>query len=349
MIVYKGRGLGDFYLQAYRDLCAHGRHVTVKGDECVEMPEPVTFTYEQPGHCWQFIPGRRFNPFFIMAEVVWILSGLGDIEWIAHYNKQMREYNDGGKNNHGAYGIRLRRYDVSDGFGQQCPVDQIKEVVRKLKVDPTTRQAVITLWDPRLDNQPSKDIPCNNWVGYTLRNGKLDQTVTIRSNDLVWGTPHNAVQFTYLQALVAGELNMDMGRFEYVVNNLHFYKNMYPAALGAVEEMAARTPAIGAEKMSTFFTILDKEVLCLKEYEEGLRTKSGKQLEQLVKLGKENRIHSQLDTFASCFLIWNYLKRHSNPNVEWGGALVHTLPDILRRLALDFYGNSTNPLYRSIR
>jgi len=263
MRIHTGRGLGDFYYSVFRNIKANGVKVTPRGQKCIELPEPVTFVYTKPGACWMHIPGRKFNPFFALAEVVWILSGRGDIDWIAKYNEKMRDFNDGGPENHGAYGLRIRKAQTIQG-----PLDQIQYVVSKLKQDPYSRQAVISLWDPFLDNCfLSKDIPCNNLIYYSLRETQeafskvpfLDQTVVMRSNDLVWGTPYNAVQFTHLHALVAGMLGAEMGKFTYVIQNLHFYEDLYPETLAAIQEAAAYIHNPTAKEVPGFGPVTQEE------------------------------------------------------------------------------------------
>lgn len=255
MKIYSGRGLGDFYLSLIRDITNHGRQIETRGHKCLEMPEPIVLVYTEPGACWMNIPGRRFNPFFALAEVVWILGGNGNVEWISYFNSQMRRFSDGGENFHGAYGPRMRgwpgrawKFDddcnlpeshkpAHGVWGEQ--LDQIQCVVRKLQEDSNSRQAVISLWDPLRDNLIlSKDYPCNNVVYFCLRQGVLDMSVVIRSNDLVWGTPYNAVQFTHLHAYVAGLLGAQMGVFTYFVQNLHYYLHQYPETLSALLRQA---------------------------------------------------------------------------------------------------------------
>lgn len=238
MKIYSGRGLGDMYYEIIRDLTEQGRQITVRGHECIEMPHPICLEYESPGCCWMRIPGRKFNPFFALAEVIWILTGNGNVEWISYFNSAMRNFADEGNVNfHGAYGIRLRKWSVH--FANYLQVDQIHEVVKKLKEDPYSRRAVMSLWDPERDNiVKSNDYPCNNMVYHTLREGKLEQTVIIRSNDMVWGQPYNAVQFTYLHALVAGELGVKMGTFRYFIQNAHFYVNQYKPTLSNIIQRA---------------------------------------------------------------------------------------------------------------
>jgi thymidylate synthase len=258
MRVYRGNGLGDFYYALLRTITSHGREVVVRGHRCLELPEPVSLVYEKPGYCWMNIPKRRFNPFFAMAEVYWILSGDDSADWIGYYNKRMFTFRDGENDQlHGAYGKRIRKWiypavgtipgrpDEGKSWHPEY-LDQIRHVVRKLREDPNSRQAVINLWDPVRDNLiKSNDIPCNNIIYYSLRDGVLDQTVVIRSNDVVWGTPYNAVQYTHLHALVAGCLEARMGTFTYVVQNIHYYFDLYKETLANLLEKAHEPPQGG--------------------------------------------------------------------------------------------------------
>lgn len=318
------------YLQVFRDLKALGHLVTVRGHRCIEFPEPVTLVYEIPGACWFIIPNRRFNPFFSLAEVVWILSGNGNAQWIAKYNKQMMEYNDGDEDNHGAYGKRIRAWPGD--------TDQIRHVISKLRKDPCSRQAIISLWDPIRDNLPSRDIPCNNWVGYRLRNKVLHQTVLIRSNDFIWGAPYNAIQFTHLHALVAGELNAQMGTLTYVINNLHFYTNLYPAALGAIEEAAAFTGNLSSLETPGFMPVTDADFRnwTLRDINLGI-------IPEGVDYWK--------DVIPQVVGLFNYIKELPSTNVMGiaaAGDVLYRLPEPLRALAIDFYQSSHNETARAV-
>jgi len=266
---YFGAGLGAMYLQSFQAIKLEGRDITVRGQGCREMRSPVVFEYLKPGYCWMHIPGRRFNPFFALAEVVWILSGRNDVKWLAYFNSKVAQFSDDGHTFHGAYGERLRAWPrlyfpstVSDPadprYLDKVPIDQFKEVVDKLEADPVTRQAVMSLWDPARDNEPGhRDYPCNSIVYLSLRDGKLDMTVVIRSNDLIWGVPYNAVQFSHIHAYIAGWLNCRIGTLTYFIQNLHYYYDLYPDALKSVSDAAHRkdlsldfargdTPAVGA-------------------------------------------------------------------------------------------------------
>jgi thymidylate synthase len=57
-----------------------------------------------------------------------------------------------------------------------------------------------------------------------VRGDKLEWTQVIRSNDLFRGLPHNLVQFTALQEVMAGWLGIEVGDFHLVTDSLHFYE-----------------------------------------------------------------------------------------------------------------------------
>jgi thymidylate synthase len=231
MKTYKGKGLGDMYLALVREITRNGKEIPTRHGPCLELAEPVCLEYEGPGHCWMVIPGRVFNPFFALAEVVWILSGNGNVEWISYFNSNMRKFADEGKEDfHGAYGLRIRKWP--NNYCSWMHLDQIEWAVKKLQKDPYSRQAVISLWDPDRDNYiPSNDYPCNNLIYYRLRDGVLYQTVVQRSCDLIWGAPHNAVQFSHIHAYVAGALGARIGKLTYVIQNLHYYLELYKPTL----------------------------------------------------------------------------------------------------------------------
>jgi len=244
------RGLGDFYIQQFERVKLHGRDVTVRGQRCREAKAPVVFEYTCPGYCWMHIPGRRFNPFFALAEVVWILSGRNDVKWLSYFNSNVAQFSDDGVTFHGAYGDRLRKWPLYGGTAANV-TDQFQQVVNKLEADPYTRQAVMSLWDPDRDNELGhRDYPCNNIVYLSLRDGKLDMTVVIRSNDLIWGAPYNAVQFSHIHAYIAGWLNCRIGTLTYFIQNLHFYYDLYPEALVSVENASIVAPVAGCGRVA---------------------------------------------------------------------------------------------------
>lgn len=183
----------------------------------IAAPEPVHISIQRP---WERVltdPVRNANPFFHLAEFIWMMSGSNDVRFIEHYNARMREYADFGTDvHHGAYGHRWRKH-----FG----LDQIQQCRRILHEGGGSRRAYIAMWDPRTDLEPHNDLPCNVGIGLRILYGvRLDFTLFNRSNDLVWGClGANAVHMSYLHELLARSLGLKQGTYHVCSNNLHVY------------------------------------------------------------------------------------------------------------------------------
>ena len=212
------RNVNEAYDTVVPYILSHGVNEQSRNGQVLVMPEPVAICYEKPKERVLFDANRDANPFFHLMEAIWMLAGEKAAAWPVKFNKQMAEYaNDDGEYD-GAYGYRWRRH-----FG----FDQIKYVADLLRKDPTTRRAVIGMYDPRTEDAGSKDIPCNSHIYFMVRSGKLDMTVLNRSNDAVWGAfGANAVHFSVLLEVVAALAGLPIGRYWQITNNLHIYPDI---------------------------------------------------------------------------------------------------------------------------
>jgi thymidylate synthase len=226
---WKASNLNQVYLDIYNTICQEGTVVSPKGKATKELhPAVIQITNPRQRYCSS---RAGFNLPFSCAEVLWILAGRGDAEMICHYLPRFDEFRDKPwKQFHAPYGTRLRNYgyDERDEYHHPPPVDQLEQAYRKLKADPDTRQAVMVLWDVWRDNlQVSVDYPCNNWSHLMIRNGKLDWTQVVRSNDAILGMPQNIFQFTHLQEVMAGWLGVDVGTYTHFADSLHLYTDSF--------------------------------------------------------------------------------------------------------------------------
>lgn len=167
------------------------------------------------------VPWRRANPFFQIAEPVWILQGSDAAEWICRYNSRLRAYLDPADPGrfHGAYGARLRAWKDRD---------QLRDVIRQLEEDPGSRRACAVLHDPERDNPDTttNDRPCNIAAVYHLRDGALAAATFNRSNDYILGLTYtNLVQFTTIQEFLAAALGAGPGAYTHFSGSLHLYED----------------------------------------------------------------------------------------------------------------------------
>lgn len=199
-------------------LSEHGVRVSSRGMSTIELPGPTTTVYMNPMQRVLFNAKRDANPFFHLAESLWIIAGSEHAALPAMFLPSIRNYSDDGERFHGAYGFRLRY-----GFD----FDQLKAAINLLLDKRDTRQCVLSIWDPRRDmNAQTKDVPCNDMVMFKIRDGKLNMTVCNRSNDAILGAfGANAVQFSMLQEYVACAVGVDVGYYFQQSDSLHVYED----------------------------------------------------------------------------------------------------------------------------
>jgi thymidylate synthase len=233
--------------------------------ECLMIEEPVTITYTHPHERVLCNSARDCNPFFHLYEALWMLAGRDDIAPLTYYNSQYAKFVQDGDcpNANGAYGYRWRHARVWRGHeypaGESSAagfhmvghsLDQLDSIVEHLKYLPKSRRAVLQMWNVENDllnigylrDRGSNDVCCNLSVMFSIRehpyNAKigepdngvryLDMTVTNRSNDMIFGMlGANYVHFTILQEYIAARLDVRVGVYNQITNNLHVYTEKF--------------------------------------------------------------------------------------------------------------------------
>lgn len=178
------------WLAALGDILSNGRRVAPRGKMTLEIPQrTMVVDMRRPVVT---VPERSLSYRFMAAEAFWILTGDDRVETIAPYNSRIAQFSDDGVKFFGAYGPKV--------------LDQLMYVVNKLKQDPDTRQAGMTIWR---ENPPdTKDVPCTVAAFFNIRGGhKLNAHVFMRSSDAWLGVPYDVFNFSMLAHLVCGILN----------------------------------------------------------------------------------------------------------------------------------------------
>lgn len=160
--------------------------------------------------------GRGLNRRIVAAEALQLVGAFSDPDLLG---VAFEPYKEADGRFWGAYGDRI-------GY-------QLLDVVRKLRQTSETRQAIISLWNPQLDNVPFKqDYPCTLTLTFSVNpDGQLDLSVHMRSNDVWLGVPYDWGQFSVLQQTVATLIGRTLGRYRHVVDSMHLYKRNLEAAL----------------------------------------------------------------------------------------------------------------------
>lgn len=211
-----------------RNVLIYGFPVPSRNGDCKELTH-VQIKLEKPGTGYITTPERRVSVAAQIAETAWILAGRSDVEWLSRYLPRAVDFSDDGKTWRGGYGPRIRAFG-DDPLGSPG-VDQLQHVIELLKEDPNTRRAVINIYDPLADTEPGKDIPCNNWLHFLARDGKLTLHVATRSNDLMWGwSGINAFEWNILLQVVAGLTGLKPGGIVFSISSLHLYESHFGRA-----------------------------------------------------------------------------------------------------------------------
>lgn len=153
--------------------------------------------------------GRNLNLGIAAIEALQLIGGFSAPGIVTKIGPRFKEFMDGDRF-WGAYGTRIG--------------DQLRAVIYKIRDDPDTRQAVVTLWYPDMDNTIGMhDYPCTVSLKFYLRDGKLTMITDMRSSDAWLGIPYDIFQFTQLQITLAKILNVEVGVYIHQSGSLHLY------------------------------------------------------------------------------------------------------------------------------
>lgn len=210
----------------------------------------TTIVLDEPFDALPVGVGRSVSEKIAAAEAIQLIGAFSDPEWLVERVPQMQPYREPDGGFWGAYGARI-------GW-------QIRDVVEKLERDPWTRQAVVTLWEPAVDNEPDKlDYPCTVALGFTMKKTfsgfrQLDMNVTMRSNDAWLGLPYDMFQFTQLQHTVARVLEVKPGQYRHTAWSMHLYERDLEASHDVVapERSAPFDPTGFGEPGMKFIDVL---------------------------------------------------------------------------------------------
>ncbi|ENN96043.1 thymidylate synthase [Methanocaldococcus villosus KIN24-T80] len=126
-----------------------------------------------------------------------------------------------GSNNDFVYDYHERIFKYPS-YDRKVVNNQIDYVINKLKNAGTSRRAVISLWQPFID-QENKDVPCLNYINFQKREDSLYMTVVFRSNDILLAFHANALALIRLGELVAEKIGGRLKSYNHFICNAHIY------------------------------------------------------------------------------------------------------------------------------
>lgn len=162
-------------------------------------------------------PARKLNLPAAIARFVWMMAGSDRLADMAFYESQVRFFSDDGISVPGSnYGQRLLQ--------PRPGLNQLEAVIQRLRSDPSSRRAAMSIYHPEDAVRHSRDIPCAFGVFYHVRDNALHATTIMRSNNAFVLFPYNIFEFSLLAEIVSAELKVSLGTLTHFAGSMHVYE-----------------------------------------------------------------------------------------------------------------------------
>lgn len=215
----------------------------------------------------------------MMTELRWFLKGDTNIRYLVEngcniwngdaykkYCKTLEEhYNGGGDIATQAEFIRMIKEDreFADHWGELGPiygkqwrgwfaynkqvdpvfVDQIKELIKQIKLNPDSRRLMVSAWNVG-DLGEMTLPPCHYGFQCYVSGGKLSLMWNQRSVDTFLGLPFNIASYATLLLLLCEETGYEAGELIANLGDVHLYKNHIEQATEQISREAYPLPQI---------------------------------------------------------------------------------------------------------
>ena len=167
----------------------------------------------------------------IIHELLWFIKGDTNVKYLQDngvriWNEWADENGDLGP----IYGSQWRNWN---GEG----IDQLAQVVDKLKNNPNDRRMIVSAWN--VSKIPEMHLPpCHMMFQFYVANGKLSCMLYQRSCDMFLGVPFNIASYALLTMMLAQVCNLEPGEFVHTLGDTHIYHNHFEQ----VKEQLRRDP-----------------------------------------------------------------------------------------------------------
>lgn len=204
----------------------------------------------------------------IVSELLWFIEGSGDERRLCEIMHGTRDPSkktiwtanaeaDYWKGTNGdlgrVYGVQWRSWRTFKQLGQKEDdlvvgkveyVDQLKDIIERIKTNPTDRRLVITAWNPgELDDMALP--PCHMFMQFFVSSDKkLSCQMYQRSCDMFLGVPFNIASYSLLTHMVAQVCGLGVGEFIHVLGDAHIYHNHFDAVAEQLERPPLALPTL---------------------------------------------------------------------------------------------------------
>jgi thymidylate synthase len=201
------------YTKIYRDLHVRGKERSPRGMLTKELENyHIDFL---PYHKFINFESRKLNINYIKKEIQWYFKGSLEDLSICNEAAIWKKCVTNGKL-HSNYGYYLF---TKAGLGF---------VVNELTRDKDSRRALVSIFNSHQHLfSDNNDVPCTATLGFRIRDGALNMTVHMRSQDAIYGLGNDLPFFNLCWEIVAIALNIPQGRYHHFVESFHVYEKHF--------------------------------------------------------------------------------------------------------------------------
>jgi thymidylate synthase len=228
------------YLDLLRDVLEHGRRRPTRAvlPSTGQPVEALSVFGRQArfdlAETFPAVTTKRLAWKSVVHELLWFLRGDTNVKYlhdhgVTIWDEWAREGGDLGP----IYGHQWRAWPGPDGR----PIDQLGDVVRRLRESPYDRRLVVSAWN--VAQLPEMALPpCHVLFQFYVEGGRLSCQLYQRSADIFLGVPFNIASYALLTCMVARVAGLERGEFVHTFGDLHLYANHVAQA----EQQLARAP-----------------------------------------------------------------------------------------------------------
>ncbi len=166
----------------------------------------------------------------IIHELIWLLSGDTNIKYLKDNNVTIwDEWADAEGDLGPVYGHQWRHFNApwAKGVKTEGGVDQIKDVIDRIKNNPQDRREIVCAWNPAQIDEMALP-PCHCFFQFDVTpDGYLNCLLYQRSCDMFLGVPFNIASYSLLTMMVAQVCGLKAGEFVHTLGNAHIYSNHF--------------------------------------------------------------------------------------------------------------------------
>lgn len=145
------------------------------------------------------------------------------------------------------YGFQWRHFGAKyktcneDYTGQG--VDQLTEVINRIKNNPTDRRIIMSAWNP-IDIPQMALPPCHCLAQFFVADGELSCQLYQRSADMGLGVPFNIASYALLTHMIAHVTGLKAGDFVHTTGDTHVYLNHIEPLKHQLQRIPRRFPTL---------------------------------------------------------------------------------------------------------